>query len=966
MSSVPLADESRPWRAAPRWPARRRPRRPSLSNSSWARAELLAGVDAPVVPPQPLPVHEVRAGQLDDETGTGRAGRRTRGTVVGVGAARSGGRRGARMPTAQSVGLASVIRSRSRAGIVASSVRPRRTADLDELGERRRRARRGCRGRRWRAGRRPPRRGRSARGRWARGTHRRVAADAGGHRPRLTPSRPPGPHSSIIRVARAPRAPRQAAREATEEGARRQRSGSPRLITSPSSSISDPAPGGARPRWSWVAMQRARPGEASGGPAAQRPGAKAAAADRSYQISPSRATGRFDADLHRGQPRGALARARIPSLAAVLQRPRQRCHRGGVAVEVRAGEALEEQVDVGPRGVVVSTSPRRPHGPSATYAGAAIGSRGARGSSTALNTSGYTFARLRPDRGARGARAARNSEQAASGRRPVAGEEHAGPDELEPGPPGARRAARSRPPRPAPRRPVERPRTPHAARAAASARAPPDEDRRSAPAPARRTPPPRPTPPRASAPVGRSLQFVGDTRRQNPAVAQGPVPGPPVRVRHRSVTRARAAWIARRSSAGAAPVPPQSAPAGGGSGTAAPTSRGRQSVGPRRRRRAPEAETRRRPAGGVCSPSGLGRREAAAPCVSGGEHVEAAAEKLSSMRPGDRTGLSGGAATRLARSTTVIPRCSSSSANGLPRALDRDAGHAPLVERARGWPTEQRPGRRPHPTRPRSTNRGESSANESSRLGTRTTNTRPTRLGQQTAGHGVNALHGGAVEPLGIVHQADQRLLLGRPGQQAQHRQADHPGARAAAPSGRPTQTCRAVALGFRPGALDPIQPSVRTAGGDRRRPAPSPTRPPPPARPDNPTPAGDVVEQRRSCPRRARRAGRASRLRPAWTLATSSSSASHSRCRPRNAAPPSPTGMRRRLSTATAPDAGISSGRAGRAGRRRRLGDQSLADAPAGRVARAATTARMPATPPIDASRASSGSTLARSRVLP
>ncbi len=184
-------------------------------------------------------------------------------------------------------------------------------------------------------------------------------------------------------------------------------------------------------------------------------------------------------------------------------------------------------------------------------------------------------------------------------------------------------------------------------------------------------------------------------------------------------------------------------------------------------------------------------------------------------------------------------------------------------------------------------------------------------------------------------------------------------------PGGQPERRRQRIALRRRD-AIQPIEHrrADQVQPGERQlhlRFVPTHVGDPTPRRP-----LGHVCQQRRSCRSPLPRGGPARRLRPAWTLATSSSSASHSRCRPRNAAPPSPTGMRRRLSTATAPDAGISSGRAGRAGRRRRLGDQSLADAPAGRVARAATTARMPATPPIDASRASSGSTLARSRVLP
>ena len=47
------------------------------------------------------------------------------------------------------------------------------------------------------------------------------------------------------------------------------------------------------------------------------------------------------------------------------------------------------------------------------------------------------------------------------------------------------------------------------------------------------------------------------------------------------------------------------------------------------------------------------------------------------------------------------------------------------------------------------------------------------RLGQQPAGRERQALHRGLVEPLRVIDQAGQRLVLRRGGQQAQHRQPD-------------------------------------------------------------------------------------------------------------------------------------------------------------------------------------------------
>ena len=47
------------------------------------------------------------------------------------------------------------------------------------------------------------------------------------------------------------------------------------------------------------------------------------------------------------------------------------------------------------------------------------------------------------------------------------------------------------------------------------------------------------------------------------------------------------------------------------------------------------------------------------------------------------------------------------------------------------------------------------------------------RLGQETTGHEAEDLSGCPIEPLGIVNDADQRLLLGDVGEQRQHRQTD-------------------------------------------------------------------------------------------------------------------------------------------------------------------------------------------------
>ena len=147
---------SRPCACAPsrRWPAarggraRRTPRRPSRSNTSCAVAQLRAGVDPAVLPPQPLAVQELGAGQLDPHAGCGPAVRSPR----GAGRRRSAPARAARgcsprSPSAQSraAGPASAPRA---APAPPPRVRswPLRTAGLDQLGERPLRASRAPRG----------------------------------------------------------------------------------------------------------------------------------------------------------------------------------------------------------------------------------------------------------------------------------------------------------------------------------------------------------------------------------------------------------------------------------------------------------------------------------------------------------------------------------------------------------------------------------------------------------------------------------------------------------------------------------------------------------------------------------------------------------------------------------------------------------------------------------------------------
>ena len=77
------------------------------------------------------------------------------------------------------------------------------------------------------------------------------------------------------------------------------------------------------------------------------------------------------------------------------------------------------------------------------------------------------------------------------------------------------------------------------------------------------------------------------------------------------------------------------------------------------------------------------------------------------------------------------------------------------------------------------------------------------RLGQQPAGRERQALHRGLVEPLRVIDQAGQRLVLRRGGQQAQHRQPDQETIRSL-PLPHPERDRQRVAL--RPRQL--VQPS--------------------------------------------------------------------------------------------------------------------------------------------------------------
>ena len=97
-------------------------------------------------------------------------------------------------------------------------------------------------------------------------------------------------------------------------------------------------------------------------------------------------------------------------------------------------------------------------------------------------------------------------------------------------------------------------------------------------------------------------------------------------------------------------------------------------------------------------------------------------------------------------------------------------------------------------------------------------------LGEQAARHEPERLRGGLVEPLEVVHETQQRLRLGRLGQQRQRRQADEEavGSRAGR-RGRTRRVARPVAAA---GARRGRRAAVRRADAARRTAVPSPTRP--------------------------------------------------------------------------------------------------------------------------------------------
>ena len=133
-------------------------------------------------------------------------------------------------------------------------------------------------------------------------------------------------------------------------------------------------------------------------------------------------------------------------------------------------------------------------------------------------------------------------------------------------------------------------------------------------------------------------------------------------------------------------------------------------------------------------------------------------------------GRASGSPNPPASSAGVNPRGSSISASGLPRGLAEDPGPHPLVERPRDRRVQQQPG----------LVGGQPLDHELRQplehvlvAGLAQREHQPDPLRQEPARHERERLRGHPVEPLRVVDDAHERLLLGGVGQQAQDRQPD-------------------------------------------------------------------------------------------------------------------------------------------------------------------------------------------------
>ena len=265
-------------------------------------------------------------------------------------------------------------------------------------------------------------------------------------------------------------------------------------------------------------------------------------------------------------------------------------------------------------------------------------------------------------------------------------------------------------------------------------------------------------------------------------------------------------------------------------------------------------------------------RAAAAPGVGGS--ASSRRRKLSSMPLGERAAPA--SPNPPASSAGVNPRGSSSSASGLPRVS------ATIWSRTRA---SSGAGQRPSPAArahraSRSPSTTSSGSPASSSLGVARGEDQADRLRRQAARHEREDLRRGAVEPLLVVDHAEQRLLLGHLGQQAQHGQPDEEAIRRAARRPRPNAVRSASRCGTgRP--LEAIQHRRAQLMQRRRTRAPSPTARRRRAPPGNSGACSARYSSSAVLPTPGSPRTTSARLSPAPTASISRSSTSHSLRRP-------------------------------------------------------------------------------------
>ena len=283
----------------------------------------------------------------------------------------------------------------------------------------------------------------------------------------------------------------------------------------------------------------------------------------------------------------------------------------------------------------------------------------------------------------------------------------------------------------------------------------------------RRPPPGRRAPARGrpSAPARRRRP-----RRARPSPGRGARRGDRDR-RSASVASASARWTRRRSS-GAAPVDRRAhqrmpeAHLGAELDQARLGRRRRRAAARSRARRPPSTPAADRPPARPPRPGAAAASPAAAPPAAPGSSPRCGPTAPARRQPEPARQLGGRPA-----------RGSSSSASGLPRSRPRS-------DRARARRADPRP--RPpaapaHPRRPARRRRAPAGRREPLAGRLAHGEHQPDRLRAQPARHERQRLRRGAVEPLRIVHDADQRPLLRRVGQQAQRppgRRGSDPGRR--------------------------------------------------------------------------------------------------------------------------------------------------------------------------------------------